>query len=85
MSKSMLIDAVHAQLGGTKTDAAKAVEAVAVGIKGITNGGARIILPPLGTFTLKHKAERQARNPRTGEGITVAAHDSLHLKPSKRG
>lgn len=83
MSKQVLINAVQAAVGGTKADAAKYVDAVAAGLSTIVSGGDRVILPPLGTFTLKQKAARTARNPKTGEPIQVAARQDVHLKPSK--
>lgn len=84
MSKAALIDAVAASLGGTKADAARAVDAVAGGIATIVAGGERIILPPLGTFTRKHRAERQGMNLHTKEPITIAAKDVIGFKPSKK-
>jgi len=85
MSKQNLVDNVANQLGGTKADAAKAVDAVLRGIAAGVQSGDRLILPPLGTFSLKTRAERQARNPRTGEKITVAAREVVTFKPSKQG
>ncbi|SDA15155.1 HU family DNA-binding protein [Sphingomonas sp. NFR15] len=83
MSKQALIDGVAATAGGTKADAAKYVDAVASSLHQIVAGGGRVILPPLGTFALKQKAARTARNPKTGETIQVAARQDVHLKPSK--
>lgn len=84
MSKAALIDAVAASLGGSKADAAKAVDAVASGIASIVNGGDRIILSPLGTFTRKHRAERQGMNLVTKEKMTIAARDVIAFKPAKK-
>lgn len=84
MSKAALIDAVAGSLGGTKADAAKAVDAVASGIASLVADGERIILPPLGTFSLKHRAERQGMNLRTKEKLTIAAKDVVAFKPTKR-
>lgn len=36
-----------------------------------------------GTFKIKPMNERQARNPRTGESVTVPAHNKLTFKPNK--
>lgn len=85
MSKQVIIDSVQSRLGGSKADAARAVDAVVGAIADYAGGGGRVSLPPLGTFALKHKAARQARNPRTGEPITIAAKDVIGFKPSKKG
>ena len=45
------------------------------------DGAARI--PGFGTFRLQHKAERQGRNPRTGEAIAIPAHTRLAFTESK--
>ena len=36
-----------------------------------------------GTFKIVDRAERKARNPRTGEEVTVPAKKTLVFKPSK--
>lgn len=40
-------------------------------------------LPGLGTFRLEHKPERQGRNPRTGEAITIQAHTRMAFREGK--
>jgi nucleoid DNA-binding protein len=37
----------------------------------------------LGSFVVKERAERQGRNPQTGDAITIAATSHLHFKQSK--
>jgi DNA-binding protein HU-beta len=36
-----------------------------------------------GNFTVKHRAERQGRNPATGETITIAAKYYAHFSAAK--
>jgi len=40
-------------------------------------------LPGFGKFKVQHRPERQARNPRTGETVTVAAVRKLVYQPAK--
>lgn len=48
----------------------------------LTNGGA-VELKGFGTFSVKETAERQGRNPKTGEQITIPATKRAKFKPSK--
>ena len=46
------------------------------------DGAARI--PGFGTFRLQHKAERQGRNPRTGEAIPIKARNVVTFHASHK-
>jgi DNA-binding protein HU-beta len=86
MTKSELIDAVNAALGGryTKKDTGAAVQAVFdVVADGIRKGG-RIAYPDFGTFTVKERAAREGRNPRTKETLTIAASKSVGFKAAPK-
>lgn len=73
MNKAGIVDAVHAVLGGTKVQAEQAVETVMESIIGSLKKGDEVSIAGLGIFSVKHRAARDARNPRTGETIKVAA------------
>ncbi len=73
MNKAGIVDAVHAVLGGTKVQAEQAVEAMLNGIINSLKKGEEVSIAGLGIFSVKHRAARDARNPRTGETIKVAA------------
>ena len=45
--------------------------------------GDRVSVDGFGTFSITDSAERQARNPQTGEAIAVAVHKNPHLKFGK--
>ena len=55
----------------TKADAEKALNAVIDGIKKALSNGEKISLVGFGNFEVKHKPERQGRNPSTGEALTI--------------
>ena len=38
--------------------------------------------PDVGTFSVRHKAERMGRNPKTGEEVPIAARRVVVFKPS---
>ena len=73
MNKVGIIDAVHAVFGGTKVQAEQAVETVLNSIVDSLKKGEEVSIAGLGIFSVKQRAARDARNPRTGEAIKVAA------------
>jgi DNA-binding protein HU-beta len=60
-------------LGGTKVQAEQAVEAMLNSIVSTLKTGEEVSIAGLGIFSVKQRAAREARNPRTGETIKVAA------------
>lgn len=73
MNKAAIVDAVHGVLGGTKVQAEQAVETMLNSIIDTLKKGEEVSIAGLGIFSVKHRAAREARNPRTGEAIKVAA------------
>jgi integration host factor subunit beta len=45
--------------------------------------GERIEIRGFGSFDLRHRPPRIARNPRTGESLSLPAKISVHFKPGK--
>lgn len=78
MSKA-LIEEVKDRLMVAETDeeARNIVGAVLDGIVAVTGRGEKVIVRGFGTFERKRRAQRKARNPRTGEVITVAERTKL--------
>ena len=72
MNKTDLINAVAAK-GLSKKDADVAVKAVLDSITDALKNGEKVQLIGFGTFEVRERAEKEARNPRTGETIKVAA------------
>lgn len=73
MNKQDIVDAVQAVLGGTKADADRAVETVIDSVVKALKQGDEVSIAGLGIFSTKMRAAREARNPRTGESVHVAA------------
>ena len=73
MNKSELVEAVAASTGGSKADAARNVEAVLDTITTSLKKGDRVALTGFGTFEVRKRSARTARNPQTGETIKVKA------------
>jgi DNA-binding protein HU-beta len=73
MNKAGIAEAVHVVLGGTKVQAEQVVETVLNAIIDSLKKGEEVSIAGLGIFSVKMRAAREARNPRTGEAIKVAA------------
>lgn len=83
MNKGELIDKVASDLGGTKREAKKAVECVLENITDYLAKGEAVRLVGFGTFGVRKRAARMARNPRTGEKISVHAMSVPFFKAGK--
>jgi len=70
------------QLYGKKANA-KQKDAVIDSISGALQGGSQVSLVGFGTFTVKQRAARQGRNPRTGETIQIKASKVPGFKAGK--
>ena len=81
--KKDLINRVAADNGITKVEATKMVENVISSIHAliVEAGGVSI----LGEFSIevRNRAERQGRNPATGESMIIPAHNVLAIKAGK--
>lgn len=73
MNKADVVDAVHSKLGGTKVQAEQAVETMIDSVITSLKKGDEVSIAGLGIFSVKTRAARTARNPRTGESIQVKA------------
>ncbi len=73
MNKGELIDKMHEASGLSKSDAESALNAFIEVIQQAVTAGDKVTLPGFGAFSQSARSERQARNPRTGETMTVPA------------
>ena len=73
MNKTELTSAVAAKAGLTKEQAANAVNAVLASMTEALAEGDKIQLVGFGTFAAKYRAEKESKNPKTGEKIKVPA------------
>ncbi|MDQ3775127.1 MAG: HU family DNA-binding protein [Pseudomonadota bacterium] len=83
MNKAELIDAVAGSANLTKVDAGRAVDALVDVIAGALKGDDEVTLVGFGTFTVRKRAARSGRNPRTGDIISIPASNLPAFKPGK--
>jgi DNA-binding protein HU-beta len=67
VNKAQLIEALSAHYDGSKTEAAKALNAVVQTITYKTAAGEKVSITGFGVFEKVHRSARMVRNPRTGE------------------
>ena len=83
MNKTELISAMSENANMTKVDAEKALKAFIDTVTEELKNGEKIQLVGFGTFEVAERAERQGRNPKTGEAITIPASKSPKFKAGK--
>ena len=83
MNKSKLIDAVALKSGMKKKEAELAVNSLTEAIVEAMKSGEKVQLVGFGTFEVKTREARVARNPKTGEAISVAASKHPAFSASK--
>lgn len=89
MTKADLVERVTAQIAQTagpmisKKDCARVVDAFLESIKEALRDGKNIEVRGFGTFKIRQRRTRMARNPRTGTPVEVSARPVPVFKPSK--
>lgn len=83
MNKSELITAVAAKTGMTQKQTAPVVDSILGAISDALANGDKVQLVGFGTFEVRSRSARTARNPRTGEEIKVAASKAPAFKAGK--
>lgn len=83
MNKSELIDAIAASADLSKADAGRALDSVIDSVTGALKNGDQVSLVGFGTFSVKQRAARTGRNPRTGEAIQIKASNVPGFKAGK--
>jgi DNA-binding protein HU-beta len=83
MNKSDLVDAIADSAGLSKADAGRALDAVVDTVTDALKAGDAVSLVGFGTFSVRDRAARTGRNPRTGETIQIKASKNPAFKAGK--
>ena len=83
MNKTELIVAVAEKAEISKKDAEKAIKAFTDVVTDELVKGEKVQLVGFGTFEVSERAEREGRNPKTREPMTIAASKSPKFKAGK--
>ena len=83
MNKSDLVDAIADSAGLSKADAGRALGALVKTVTKTLKKGDTVSLVGFGTFSVRSRAARTGRNPRTGETIKIKASKNPAFKAGK--
>lgn len=84
MNKKELSKAMAGKLDWTEKESLQAVEALLELVETTLAGGDKVALSGFGTFELRERAEREGRNPKTGDPLHVAARRVPVFRAAKR-
>ena len=83
MNKPELIQAIATKTGVKKTDIGEVIDALTKTINEELAGGGEVALIGFGTFSVKDRAARTGRNPKTGEPLHLPASKAPVFKAGK--
>lgn len=82
MTKADLTDIIQERISCQKKEAIELVDLTLEILKGAIATGGHVKISGFGNFVVKQKADRNGRNPQTGETITISSRKVLTFKPS---
>ena len=83
MTKSDLVAQIAARANLSKAAAERSLNAMLRAMQEALGSDDKITLTGFGTFSVEERKERQGRNPRTGEAITIEASKGVRFRPGK--
>ncbi|MES2623467.1 MAG: HU family DNA-binding protein [Patescibacteria group bacterium] len=83
MNKATLVEKIHDLLGSTKVQAESVVDTIIDSIIVTLKKGDEVSIAGLGIFSVKKRAARTARNPKTGEAVKVPATNVPKFRAAK--
>jgi integration host factor subunit alpha len=82
MTKADLADKIQEKLSCNKKESVELVELTLDILKDAIATEGNVKISGFGNFSVRQKADRNGRNPQTGETITIASRKVLTFKPS---
>lgn len=83
MTKAEIVEEIYSKLGLTKKDIARVIDLFFEIVKDGLKRGEHIELRGFGTFEVRTREERTARNPKTGESVMVPKRKVPYFRPGK--
>ena len=84
MNKAELVKRMAEIAEVPKVTAEKLLDAFMQAVTEAVSKGDKVVLVGFGTFQVVKRAEREGRNPRTGEPIKIPAKKVIKFKPGKK-
>lgn len=83
MTKKDLIEIVAKKASLTNKASRESVQAFLNAIRDSLKRGEKVVITGFGTFSIRKRASRKGRNPKTGDTITIAARKAPGFTPGK--
>jgi integration host factor subunit alpha len=83
LTRADLAEALHRQIGLSRTDSAQIVEQILFEMCDALAHGENVKISGFGTFVLRDKGERIGRNPKTGVEVPIAPRRVLTFRASQ--
>lgn len=83
MTKAEIVNEISLKTGTDRKEVLQIVEGFMESVKASLINGENVYLRGFGSFILKHRAEKVARNINKNTSVIIPAHDVPHFKPSK--
>lgn len=82
LTRMDLCEAVHREVGLSRNESAQLVESVLGHMSDALTRGETVKISSFGTFSVRSKAARIGRNPKTGEEVPIHPRRVLSFRPS---
>jgi len=83
ITRSELCEAVYHEVGLSRNESADLFESVLKKISSTLANGEPVKISSFGSFTVRSKAERMGRNPKTGEEVPITPRKVIVFRPSQ--
>jgi len=83
LTRADLCEAVHREIGLSRSESSSLVEGVLDHICETLIGGDNVKISSFGSFVLRNKGQRIGRNPKTGEEVPIEPRTVLTFRPSQ--
>ncbi|MFT8244448.1 integration host factor subunit alpha [Roseomonas sp. BN140053] len=83
VTRAQLADAIYAQVGLSRNESAALLEGVLERISASLQAGEAVKLSAFGTFSVRQKAQRVGRNPKTGLEVPISPRRVLSFRASQ--
>jgi len=83
MNKKTIVEAIHAKVGFSKRETAAIVDTAFELVKAALAKGEPITISAFGKFSIRERKARKARNPQTGETVTLPERRVVTFKVSR--
>ncbi|WP_426957599.1 integration host factor subunit alpha [Muricoccus radiodurans] len=83
VTRSQLAEAIYMQVGLSRNESAALLESVLERISAALQAGQAVKLSAFGTFSVRQKAQRIGRNPKTGVEVPITPRRVLSFRASQ--